>query len=53
MNFFCSVIARRRPSAKEKITVDIAKTTVQRRTRRNGRRYSGSVTIFENCVKPL
>ena len=47
-----SAIARKRPNANEIRTVDVAKTTVQAKTRRNGPRYSGSVKIFEKFREP-
>ena len=46
-----SVIARKSPSANETSTVDVAKTNVQTKTRRNGLRYSGSVDELAEVVE--
>ena len=47
-----SAIARNRPTAKEKKTVDAAKTNVQRKIERNGLRTSGLWMIWLKLRKP-
>ncbi len=47
-----SAIARKRPSANEKKTQSVAKMIVQKKTRMNGSRTSGSVTSRLKLARP-